>query len=105
MFDIRVGRSSLFGSTNERADSIRVSNNRYFNFLFNFHRYSGELSDFGTKLDELATLIWENVSFRNVLSIIKQYKIFLSFSLCDPYIKASWRKVSSMLPHTQQRQQ
>ncbi|XP_037913388.1 atlastin isoform X2 [Hermetia illucens] len=28
--------------------------------LWAYIRYSGELSDFGTKLDELATLIWEN---------------------------------------------
>ena len=26
-------------------------------------RYSGELSDFGVRLDEIANLLWENVSY------------------------------------------
>ena len=39
------------------------------------YRYSGELSDFGVKLDEFATLLWENVSY--CLTDYKQYFLLI----------------------------
>lgn len=35
-----------------------------------FYRYSGELSDFGTQLDDIASFIWENVFILIFLTFI-----------------------------------
>lgn len=38
--------------------------------FFLTHRYSGEFSDFGVQIDDLASLIWEHVSFIFMFKLI-----------------------------------
>lgn len=53
------------------------------NCVFSGYRYSGEMGDFGVKLDDFATFMWENVSIKSLhfffLIFRKLIKIFFFF--------------------------
>lgn len=86
--------------------SIIMSIIMYNMCLLSTFRYSGEFTDYGTKLDDLATVIWDNVSLMIHYSktLVNEWNNWFVIVVSPPTslwnlcIRAVWRRESSMWP-------